>query len=131
MALSSLACEAYPALATSESFCVPVTVLFSFWASLALRPPLLEIEEGKMIIANSVKKIQNKYKRENRVRYKCDSTLDQVGVVLGSGICFAILIAFNHPGSPRTTDMTGEGRVDEISLGQYGMTRTRQRQQIG
>ena len=50
------------------------------------RATLLEFEEG--LVASPIQKLQNIYKHhlfhlENRVRYQCDSTLDQVGVVLG------------------------------------------------
>jgi hypothetical protein len=54
---------------------------------VGLTAALLEIEKG--LVAISIKKLQNIYKHHlfhlgHRVRYKRDSTLDQVGVVLGS-----------------------------------------------
>ena len=54
---------------------------------IGLAATLLEIEEGHMTLP--VKKLQNIHKHHpfhhmNRVRYKCNSALDQVGVELGS-----------------------------------------------
>ncbi len=54
---------------------------------IGLAATLLEFKEGHVVFP--IKQLQNIYKHYpfhlvDRVRYKCDSTLDQVGVVLGS-----------------------------------------------
>jgi hypothetical protein len=61
--------------------------LFSFWALLALRPPFWSSKKASWPPSFRSSKIYTNitfFTLMNRVRHKCNSALDQVGVVLGS-----------------------------------------------